>query len=132
MTPIETRYKARVFRSRLEARWAVFFDALNIPWRYEEQGFELRSGAKYLPDFHLTTQDVWVEVKGVAPHFDDKCYEFVDEMTDVGVCAFVVIGMPPGERGSMNFYSTLRQHRGADAIFRAFVAAHEARFEQFK
>lgn len=30
--PIETKYKGYRFRSRLEARWAVFFDALGISW----------------------------------------------------------------------------------------------------
>ena len=34
MKPIETEYKGYRFRSRLEARWAVFFDALNIKWEY--------------------------------------------------------------------------------------------------
>jgi hypothetical protein len=29
---IPTRYKGYHFRSRLEARWAVFFDALGIKW----------------------------------------------------------------------------------------------------
>ena len=29
---IETKYKGFRFRSRLEARWAVFFDALGIEW----------------------------------------------------------------------------------------------------
>lgn len=33
--PIQTRYKGYHFRSRLEARWAVFFDALGIAWKYE-------------------------------------------------------------------------------------------------
>ena len=38
--PIETVYKGYRFRSRLEARWAVFFDALDIEWYYEpEKGF---------------------------------------------------------------------------------------------
>lgn len=30
MKAIETRYKGYRFRSRLEARWAVFFDALGL------------------------------------------------------------------------------------------------------
>ena len=33
--PIETIYKGYRFRSRLEARWAVFFDALGIEYEYE-------------------------------------------------------------------------------------------------
>lgn len=43
---IQTRYKGYNFRSRLEARWAVFFDALGIKWEYEPEGFEFgESGA---------------------------------------------------------------------------------------
>jgi hypothetical protein len=38
---IETRYGGCRFRSRLEARWAVFFDDLGIPWEYESQGWDL-------------------------------------------------------------------------------------------
>ena len=32
MKPIETVYKGFKFRSRLEARWAVFFDACGVRW----------------------------------------------------------------------------------------------------
>lgn len=60
---IETRYKGYRFRSRLEARWAVFFDELGVPWEYEKQGFEL-DGVYYLPDFWLPHLGFWVEVKG--------------------------------------------------------------------
>lgn len=64
---IETSYKGCRFRSRLEARWAVFFDALDIPWEYEPQGWEMDGGARYLPDFWLPEQRDWVEVKGATP-----------------------------------------------------------------
>jgi len=60
---IETEYAGHLFRSRLEARWAVFFNEAGIDWRYETQGFEV-DGAKYLPDFYLPTSGTWVEVKG--------------------------------------------------------------------
>lgn len=62
---IETRYAGCRFRSRLEARWAVFFDAAGVRWEYERQGFTLPSGA-YLPDFWMPRLGVWVEVKGRA------------------------------------------------------------------
>lgn len=62
---IETEYGGYRFRSRLEARWAVFFDALGIEWKYETQGFEAE-GHRYLPDFYLPESDDWVEVKGDA------------------------------------------------------------------
>lgn len=61
--PIETHYAGCRFRSRLEARWAVFFDTLGIPWEYEPQGLELGTGARYLPDFRIG-DGLLVEVKG--------------------------------------------------------------------
>ena len=38
---IETIYNGFRFRSRLEARWAVFFDNLSVKYRYEPEGFDL-------------------------------------------------------------------------------------------
>jgi hypothetical protein len=67
LKPIETRYKDCRFRSRLEARWAVFFESMKIPWSYEYEGFELPGGARYLPDFLLPKNDIWVEIKPSNP-----------------------------------------------------------------
>ena len=53
MRAIETTYKGFRFRSRLEAKWAVFFDAMGIPWDYEVEGYEF-DGERYLPDFLLS------------------------------------------------------------------------------
>lgn len=61
---IETTYAGCRFRSRLEARWAVFLDRLDIQWEYEPQGYEF-DGQRYLPDFHLPAMGIDVEVKGV-------------------------------------------------------------------
>lgn len=61
--PIETVYRGYKFRSRLEARWAVYFDALNLKWEYEKEGFDL-DGFRYLPDFWLCDVQMWAEVKG--------------------------------------------------------------------
>lgn len=38
---VQTEYKGYLFRSRLEARWAVFFDTLGIQWEYEPEGIVL-------------------------------------------------------------------------------------------
>lgn len=62
---IETSYRGYRFRSRLEARWAVFFDSLRLVWEYEPQGYEFDSGDRYLPDFWLPTMNLWVEIKPV-------------------------------------------------------------------
>jgi hypothetical protein len=59
---IETVYQGYRFRSRLEARWAVFFDAFHAPWEYEKEGFDI-NGVWYLPDFWLPTLGVYAEVK---------------------------------------------------------------------
>lgn len=45
---IETAYAGHRFRSRLEARWARFFDAVGITWEYEPE-----HACRYLPDFVL-------------------------------------------------------------------------------
>ncbi len=66
---IETRYAGCRFRSRLEARWAVFFDHLGIEWEYEPEGFETPDGP-YLPDFRLEGS-LWAEIKGGAPIQND-------------------------------------------------------------
>jgi hypothetical protein len=64
---IETKYAGYKFRSRLEARWAVFFDTLELDWEYEPQGYVVptsRGKIKYLPDFWLEGPGQWAEVKG--------------------------------------------------------------------
>lgn len=63
---IETHYDNYKFRSRLEARHALFFNTLGIPYIYEMEGFNL-DGTWYLPDFYLPQQDCYVEIKGVEP-----------------------------------------------------------------
>lgn len=60
---IETQYNGYRFRSRLEARWAVFFDSYGIDYEYELEGFELGNGLRYLPDFYIPSLSVFVEIK---------------------------------------------------------------------
>lgn len=113
---IQTEYKGYRFRSRLEARWAVFFDALGVKWEYEPEGYDLGNGVYYLPDFllhdvtvnHELFQrhcDIYVEVKGVMTdedarkiiRFSDLGYD--DENRDgVSKTAVLVVGnIPEGE-----------------------------------
>lgn len=60
---IETHYNGYRFRSRLEARWAVFFDAAGIPYEYEPEGYVLSDGTCYLPDFYLPSLHMYLEIK---------------------------------------------------------------------
>ncbi|WP_448634245.1 hypothetical protein [Pedobacter panaciterrae] len=81
MKALETMYRGRRFRSWLEARWAIFFDAVDIGWEYETEGFEIGS-TKYLTDFKLSSfgsnnVNLFVEIKPNRPTFEEirKCYE---------------------------------------------------------
>lgn len=71
---IPTRYSGIVFRSRTEARWAVFFDSVGLRWEYEPEGYILGDTA-YLPDFLLRDIKLFIEVKGGIPTADEceKC-----------------------------------------------------------
>lgn len=76
--PIETFYKGYRFRSRLEARWAVFFDMCGLKWEYEPEGYYLPDGSMYLPDFKIhgvdgrDGGDLYVEVKGEMNDVDAR------------------------------------------------------------
>lgn len=69
LTPIETEYAGYKFRSRLEARWALYFDLCKIRWAYESEGFTLSDGQRYLPDFWLPDYNQFVEVKPASDSF---------------------------------------------------------------
>ena len=75
MKAIETKYKGYRFRSRLEARWAVYFDAIGLEWEYEKEGFELENGERYLPDFWLPKLECWVEIRPKNPVDKNDCYK---------------------------------------------------------
>jgi hypothetical protein len=90
---IETHYKGYHFRSRLEARWAVFFDTLGIKYEYEAQGFDL-DGEWYLPDFWLPAYSTHVEIK---PLTESRVLTGLDKlraMSSVGAELLVLQGNP--------------------------------------
>lgn len=89
-TPIETQYGGCRFRSRLEARWAVFFDALGVRWEYEREGYDL-DGIWYLPDFWLPQFETWVEIKGQAPD-DDAWRKLMRLVRQTGKAGFMFWG----------------------------------------
>lgn len=71
LTPIETRYKGILFRSRIEARWALFYDKLGVPYDYEREGYDI-AGCWYLPDFWMPKQDCFIEIKGKPPNLEEE------------------------------------------------------------
>lgn len=88
--PIETLYAGYRFRSRLEARWAIFFDACRITYDYEPDGYKLSDGTVYLPDFLLhdvnvfNNKDMYIEVKGAFTEKDvNKIQLFSQEIAPI-------------------------------------------------
>lgn len=70
LTPIPTAYNGHLFRSRLEARWAVFFDTMGWRYAYEAEGYDLE-GKWYLPDFWFPAFNCWIEIKPDSPETYD-------------------------------------------------------------
>lgn len=92
MQAIQTVYKGCKFRSRLEARWAVFFQTLGVRWNYEEEGFEL-SNRRYLPDFFLPDHRFYIEIK---PFPNPEDMSFLREFArDSGCRVFLFEGTIP-------------------------------------
>jgi hypothetical protein len=118
--PIETIYRGIRFRSRLEARWAVFLDSLNCSWVYESEGYELPFSGRYLPDFHVHNfpmgQDgdrfeIWIEVKGTIPNIEEinKLRELV---CLTGIYGYFAVGTNKNNNSSMR------------DLFRTIVESH--------
>lgn len=94
---IQTSYKGYLFRSRLEARWAVFFDALGVEWEYEPEGYNLGDLGWYLPDFLIPLRSgirLFVEVKPKGVSFDAKYNAFEKAICDKPVISAIVNGDP--------------------------------------
>ena len=152
---IETKYQGYRFRSRLEARWAVFLDALGVEWEYEPEGFDLGDGQAYLPDFRVkcwgTRGDImdkpfnlWIEVKGYMSQVDaDRIRKFasIDPATDQPLNPVLIVrNIPP--HGSSADCEDLGVYRPMDGtnvspfnyelidgdFFGAYPAAHDGKF----
>lgn len=91
ISAIQTEYAGCLFRSRLEARWAVVFDRLGIKWDYEPQGLLVRdrlsspgdeTTRRYLPDFWFPELELWGEVKGILTAAAD-CHRFLNTAASI-------------------------------------------------
>lgn len=110
----ETEYRGYPFRSRLEARWAYFLDCVGEPWEYEKQDYELPS-ARYLPDFWIPRQKVWLEIKGVEPSETErrKCEELTEMTGSECVLAWGEPFAGFDGRGSLEIYKRHGEWRRA-------------------
>jgi hypothetical protein len=87
---IPTMYRWRLYRSRLEAKWAAFFDALK--WTHEYEPLDLNG---WSPDFLISEDEsrCWAEVKPITDF-------------DQGIATKMEVGL----RGLVNGQTTWRDH----------------------
>ncbi len=91
--PIETQWNGHRFRSRLEARLAVFMDALDLGYRYELKGFDLGGGLHYLPGFYVPRWDAYLEIKAGLPD-DAEILKAKTLARQMGLPVFLLFGDP--------------------------------------
>ena len=121
--PIETIYKGYRFRSRLEARWAVFFDALGVEYEYEPEGYEFDDGTRYLPDFYLKDIQMFVEIKN--EHFlkDEKNINYIkmlESFSEGTNCPILLIVGTPGDK-PFSVYLSFADNNGGGLTWMDFV-----------
>ena len=97
---IETAYNGHRFRSRLEARWAVFFDDVGIRYHYEPEGFVKEFNGEsicYLPDFYFPTWDIYGEVKPSFSKLKEDEKKIAAMIDSNGPCAngILILGQIP-------------------------------------
>ena len=101
---IPTQFDGYQFRSRTEARWAVFLWLIVARYVYEPEGYILPSGVCYLPDFFLPEMDLYIEVKGVEPTNDE-----LDKAKGLAVGlkkdVLIVQGPPEDDRKGSDFFT---------------------------
>lgn len=125
--PIPTRYKDVVYRSRLEANWAVFFTALGFTFEYEKRRFGLLSGW-YTPDFRLSKQKVWLEIKPRDGFTDDPLL-YKDLAITTGDPVLRIAGSPRVGEYAIYLHAPQHNKRFYPRLTRA-VFAESQRFEQ--
>lgn len=100
-----TEYKGIQFRSRLEARVALFLDECKIPWEYEPEPIE-NEGQEYNPDFYLPETDDWIEVKGERPGYEQeilKARSFVSFDSPIKKLIIISEIPDPNQKGMPHF-----------------------------
>lgn len=114
---VPVTYKGIRFRSRLEARWAVFFDVLGIKYEYEPLLENVRTTlgveVRYAPDFIIQLDDweLTVEIKPKEPTRSEltKAAAWAKEINDVLILFGPVNPPPDGVQSWMMWVDTDRK-----------------------
>lgn len=87
-----TRYNGVEFRSRLEARWAAFFDLCG--WRWDYEPIDLQG---WVPDFKIKIRqtNIFTEVKPVDIDTRDIDKSFLKALAHWESCQVLLLGLAP-------------------------------------
>jgi len=66
--PVETYYNGNYLDSRLDARWALFFDSLGLGFRYTRAADNQGGGSM----FYMTALDTWLVTRPALPEPHDS------------------------------------------------------------
>ncbi|MGD2077813.1 MAG: hypothetical protein PVH18_05495 [Chloroflexota bacterium] len=126
---LDTHYNGYRFRSRLAARWAVFFDTAGLAYRYESTAFDLGDGQHYRPDFCLKRgirflgeekprQDVWVEIVPAAELAEEDRRKVTSFVQQTGKNILLIAG-DPGLQADVLYVQRLEDNtlEAADVVF---------------
>lgn len=105
---IGATYRGQRYRTRSEAKWAIVFTQLDIPFYYQPSHYRLASGT-YQPDFWLPSIESYVEVK--PQNVQDPRYTELGEMQ--GKRVFLVaadIPFIPQSWLESDIYPALKDH----------------------
>lgn len=116
---ITTVYRGYKFRSRLEARWAVFFDALGVEWEYEPEGFILEDGTPYLPDFYTPFfgGGAYFEVKRMYEPNMPRCTEMLRLLSKLTEAPCYLLDGPPDIKPYKSYCLKPIQHESGEGVF---------------
>lgn len=103
LTAIPTRYGGVQFRSRLEARWAAFFDIAGWRWQYEPLDLD-----GWIPDFRLCGKvPALCEVKPIDfAAFDDDGEAAFNHIRDIAPNVFNIRDRFHAERSTSSSHSS--------------------------
>ena len=92
---IPADYDGTTYRSKLESRWARFFDEHGVLFEYEPEGL-LLGDSIYRPDFYLYECATVFEVKGITDDRDYKALVFGEQLARSHGILTLVGGFPAG------------------------------------
>jgi hypothetical protein len=99
----KTKYNNIEYRSKIEARWAVFFDCLGITHKYEPDWSDVEINLRtyyYKPDFYISIpsskQEFYVEIKTQVPTEYEQL-KAAAWAKDIGAIIFFYNLQPPND-----------------------------------